>query len=169
MVVVRQEQPKDVAAIRLVTEQAFGRVAEAHLIEALRIRDQVTLSLVAERAGHIVGHCLFSPVLMADARTVQALVGLGPAAVLPVLQRQGIGARLILEGLVYCRQEGYAGVVVLGHPAYYPRFGFVPASRYGIICQYAVLDEAFMAVELYPGALHAYAGLATYQPEFDAV
>lgn len=169
MVLVRQEQPADVAAIRDVTEQAFGRPAEARLIEALRARRQMTLSLVAEQTNRLVGHCLFSPVTLASAGKVWAIVGLGPIAVLPMWQRQGIGSRLIMHGLEHCRHQGYDGVVVLGHPTYYPRFGFVPASRYNIRCVYGVPDDVFMALELLPGALQGCDGTAMYQPEFNAV
>jgi putative acetyltransferase len=167
MIVVRQEQPADFAAIRSVTEQAFGRSAEADLIEALRTRGQVLLSLVAERGTELVGHCLFSPVTLAAGGNICAVVGLGPMAVIPALQRQGIGTLLVQYGLEHCRQADYDGVVVLGHAAYYPRFGFAPASRYAIRCEYDVPDEVFMAIEFRLGALQECAGTAKYQPEFN--
>ena len=169
MVIVRQEQPEDIEAIRFVTAQAFGRSAEAHLIEALRTRGQVRLSLVAERGTQIVGHCLFSPIRLEAGGHECAIVGLGPMAVLPAIQRQGIGTCLGQYGLEQCRYADYDGIVVLGHPAYSPRFGFVPASRYGIRCVYSVPDDVFMALELRGGALQGCAGTAQYQPEFNAV
>lgn len=169
MIVIRPERPAEVAAIRHVTQQAFGRLAEADLVERLRTQEQVIVSLVAERCQHIAGHCLFSPVTLESAGQVGRLAGLGPMAVLPALQRQGVGSLLITHGLEYCRKAGYDGVVVLGHPGYYPRFGFVPASRYGIHCEYAVPDDVFMAIELRPGALQRCAGTAKYQPAFKEV
>ena len=166
MIVIRPERPEEVVAIRHITQQAFGRLAEANLVDCLRTQGQVIVSLVAERCQLMAGHCLFSPVILETAEQVCRLVGLGPIAVLPALQRQGIGSLLITHGLEYCRNAGYDGVVVLGHPVYYPRFGFVPASRYGIHCEYTVPDDVFMAIELRPGALQRCAGTAKYQPAF---
>ena len=90
-------------------------------------------------------------------------------AVRPEFQKQGIGSQLIERGLEQCRAAGQACVVVLGHPEYYPRFGFVPASRYGIRCEYDVPDEVFMIIELRDGALEGCAGIVKYQPEFNEV
>jgi putative acetyltransferase len=87
-------------------------------------------------------------------------------AVLPELQNQGIGSRLVREGLDECRRIGCDVVVVVGHPEYYPRFGFVPASQKGLCCEYPVPDEVFMALELKPGALANQEGLLRYRPEF---
>jgi len=88
-------------------------------------------------------------------------------AVLPDLHRRGIGSLLVRAGLDQCRQMGFGFVVVLGHPSYYPRFGFVPASRHGIRCKWPAPNEAFMVLELREGALSAVSGLAAYAPEFD--
>jgi putative acetyltransferase len=167
MVVIRQEKPEDIAAIRHVNEQAFGRPAEADLVDALRTRGKVTLSLVAVQDDRVVGHILFSPVMIESEGKVFAAVGLAPMAVLPELQRQGIGSLLVKRGLELCREAGHECVVVLGHPEYYPRFGFVPASKYGIKCEYDVPDAVFMAIELREGALQGRAGTAKYQPEFN--
>lgn len=169
MAVIRQETPDDLAAIRQVNEQAFGRPAEANLVDALRAHGKMLLSLVAVKAERVVGHILFSPVTIESAEGTLPAVGLGPVAVLPALQRQGIGSLLVTTGLAACRQAGHAGVVVLGHPTYYPRFGFRPASRYGIDSDYAVPDDVFMALELHAGALEGRAGRVKYQPEFQAV
>jgi putative acetyltransferase len=76
---------------------------------------------------------------------------------------------LVEQGLRRCREEGRRFVVVLGHPDYYPRFGFVPASRFNIKSEYNVADEVFMAMELQKGALHNQAGIVRYQPEFNEV
>jgi putative acetyltransferase len=93
-------------------------------------------------------------------------MGLAPMAVLPARQRQGIGSALVRDGLGRCRELGYEAVVVLGHPGYYPRFGFVPASRFGIGCEYDVPAEVFMALELVPGALRGKPGTIRYHPAF---
>jgi putative acetyltransferase len=88
---------------------------------------------------------------------------------LPSHQNQGIGGQLTRAGLEACRAAGYGYVILLGHPTYYPRFGFVPTSRYGIHWDRDVPDEAFMVVELLPGALEGVTGIVHYHPEFDAV
>src|SRR5688572_26858636 len=126
MVVVRQEEPDDRMAIRHIHEQAFGRPAEAYLVDALRARGQALLSLVAVQDDRVVGHILFSPVTIESADGAFPAVGLGPMAVLPALQCQGIGTLLVTMGLAECRAAGHVCVVVLGHQTYYPRFGFRP-------------------------------------------
>ncbi len=136
----------------------------------LRMRNKVTVSLVAEQDGRIVGHILFSPVTIVSTGTVFPAVGLAPMAVLPELQRQGIGSLLVENGLAECRRRaGHECIVVLGHPEYYPRFGFVPASEYGLKCEYDVPDEVFMAIEPRKGALLGRAGTVKYQPEFNEI
>ena len=169
MVTVRHERPKDLAAIRSVNERAFGRPTEAGLVAALRKRGQITLSLVAVQEGRVVGHILFSPVIIESDNEIYPAVGLGPMAVLPELQRQGIGSALIKTGLKECREAGHERVVVLGHAEYYPRFGFIPARRYGVRCEYDVPDEIFMVLELRKGAFQGKAGTVKYQPEFNEV
>lgn len=167
--IVRQERPEDVAGIRRVNVQAFGQPAEADIVDLLRARGKVILSLVAAQGDLIVGHILFSPVMIESEGGLFTAVGLAPMAVLPELQKQGIGSQLVKHGLEQCRQTGHDCVVVLGHAEYYPRFGFVPASRYGITCEYDVPDEVFMALELREGALKDRTGIAKYQPEFNEV
>ena len=169
MITIREERPGDVASIRHVNEQAFGRPEEAHIVDRLRTRGKVILSLVAAQNDRIVGHILFSPVMTESEGGLFTVAGLAPMAVLPGLQKQGIGSRLVTHGLEQCREIGYGCVVVLGHAEYYPRFGFVPASRYGLKCEYDVPDEVFMALELREGALKGRAGLVKYQPEFKEV
>ena len=169
MIRIRPEQLEDVMAIRQVNERAFNRPAEADLVDKLRQHNKVTLSLVAVDDAQIVGHILFSPVVIESSQRSIAAVGLAPMAVLPEWQHQGIGSRLVKAGLDECRRKGHQVVVVLGHADYYPRFGFVPASRYGIGSQYDVPDEVFMAIELQPGASAGCVGIVKYQPEFDDV
>jgi len=165
---VRPERPEDVSAIRIVNEQAFGRAGEADLVDALRRNGKAMLSLVAEYEGRIVGHILFSPATVRSGETELTGAGLAPLAVIPDRQNQGIGSVLVEEGLRRLREEGQMFVIVLGHPNYYPRFGFDPASRFNIKSEYNVADEVFMAMELQEGALQDRAGIALYQPEFNA-
>jgi putative acetyltransferase len=169
MVIVRPEQPADIPAIHRVNAQAFGRLAEALLVDALRAHGKALISLVAVKDAQVVGHILFSPVTIASATGPFPAVGLAPMAVVPALQRQGIGTLLVQRGLAACRRARYACAVVLGHAHYYPRFGFVPAQRYGIESEYAVPSDVFMALELQEGALQGHAGVARYAPEFQAV
>ncbi|MCI0691175.1 N-acetyltransferase [candidate division KSB1 bacterium] len=167
MVTIRPEQPKDLAGVRHVNERAFGRPNEADLVDALRAHSKAMLSLVAVQDNKIVGHILFSPMTIESEGKSFSAIGLGPMAVLPEYQRTGIGSALIDQGLEQCREAGHACVVVLGHPEYYPRFGFVPASKYGIKCEYNAPDEAFMVIELRKGALRGRSGTVKYQHEFN--
>lgn len=148
---IRAEKESDRAAVYRINTAAFETRAEAELVETLRECVQPLISLVAEVDAAVAGHIMFSPVCVsADSRL--RLMGLAPMAVAPGCQRQGIGSALVRAGLKRCKALACSAVVVLGHPAYYPRFGFLPASRFGLRCEYNVPDEAFMAVELEPGA-----------------
>ncbi|MBA7653896.1 hypothetical protein ES703_61760 [subsurface metagenome] len=169
MLVIRLETPEDSAAIRSVNEEAFGSSVEADLVEKLRSRQKYTLSLVAIDGDKVIGHVLFSPVTIGSGNTSFRALGLGPMAILPSYQKKGAGSQLVRAGLQECRRLGYEIVVVLGHAAYYPRFGFIPASTYGIKCEYDVPDEVFMALELRKGALSGRSGVVKYQPEFNEV
>jgi len=164
---VRPERLENVSAIRVVNEQAFARAAEADIVDALRRNGKAILSLVAEDNGRIVGHILFSPVTIQSNETELTGAGLAPVAVVPDRQNQGIGSMLVEEGLRRLREAGHRFVVVLGHPNYYPRFGFFPASRLNIKSEYDVADEVFMVMELLAGALQDQSGIARYQPEFN--
>jgi len=166
---IRLEQPEDMVAIWQVNEAAFGRPGEADLIDALRQRGAVTLSLVAEQDGEVVGHILFSPVTITHDEVIVTAVGLGPMAVSPTHQRAGIGSQLVRTGLQMLRQAGHSVVIVLGHPTFYPRFGFMPASQFGIRWENEVPDEVFMVLALQPGALEGVSGIVRYQPEFSTV
>jgi putative acetyltransferase len=120
---------------------------------------------VADDGGAIVGHILFSPVTVA-VDSGGPVLGLAPLAVRPERQREGIGSQLVRAGLAAARERGAEAVVVVGHPGFYPRFGFVPASRFGLRCEYNVADEVFMALELVRDALTGTAGLVRYHPAF---
>jgi putative acetyltransferase len=164
---IRLERPSDLDAIRAVNRAAFGAEVEANLVDALRREASPIISLVADEDGAVIGHVMFSPVSIdGEGADVPALMGLAPLAVLPGGQRRGVGAALVREGLAACRRRGVAAVVLVGMPEYYPRFGFVPASRFGLRCEYEVPDDVFMAIELETGALAGRHGLARYHPAF---
>jgi putative acetyltransferase len=165
MVTIRSETPRDVEAIRRVNRAAFATRFEADLVDALRAQAHPLVSLVADEGGEAVGHILFSPVALTNGAGVN-LMGLAPMAVLPALQRRGVGSALVRAGLEACAHLGCAAVVVLGHREFYPRFGFVPASRFGIVSEYDVPDDVFMAIELVPGSLIGRSGTIRYHPAF---
>jgi len=170
MLTIRREAPEDTDAIRHVNEQAFGRANEAGLVDQLRNHGVLTISLVAVRDGKIIGHIAFSPVAVESGHSSFGAITLAPIAVLPTHQRQGIGSQLVRAGLEECHQLGHEIVVVLGHPDYYPRFGFAPGKPRGIGCEFEAPDEAWMVLELREGALAGRAGIVKFQPEFhDAV
>ena len=160
---VRVETPDDFAAVRTVVSEAFGQADEADLVERLREDGEVVASLVAERDDAIVGHVLFSrlPIVAGDREIAGA--ALAPVAVLPKFQRQGVGSALTRRGLRHCAESGSEAVVVLGHPAYYPRFGFSTALAERLDAPFS--GAAFMALELVPGAL-ADGGAVRYAAAF---
>ena len=166
MIVIRPERATDRAAIHRVNERAFGRTNEAALVDALRENARPHISLVAADGEHVLGHIFFSPVSIAAVDGESTALGLGPMAVLPGYQRQGIGSRLVRCGLDACIRLGHGVVVVLGHPHFYPRFGFSPAVTKRLRSEYRVPDEVFMVAELSPRALRARTGLVKYRPEF---
>ena len=168
MIIVRTEVIQDYAAVRLVNELAFGQPLEANLVEALRENAQPYISLVATNGNEVVGHIFFSAVTLEPNQQEVSIMGLAPMAVLPEFQRQGIGSQLVRTGLAKCEELKSDAVVVLGHPEFYPRFGFVPASRKGLRCEYPVPDDVFMVLELKPDAI-ADGGLVKYRPEFSSV
>ncbi|MEG4197568.1 N-acetyltransferase [Microcoleus sp. Pol12A5] len=163
---IRTENPEDVEAVRNINIEAFGRENEANLVERLR-GIASTFSFVAVQSDRVVGHIFFSPVVVEGkcSRNL-SILGLAPVAVLPHYQRQGIGTLLIREGLKECGRSGFQAVVVLGHPDFYPRFGFIPASKKSLKCEYDVPDEAFMVLELESGALEDCSGTVKYRSEF---
>lgn len=165
---IRGEEPSDVAAVRAVELAAFGQPGEADLVDALRGEPGV-ISLVAEVAGEVVGHLLLSPVQVEGACTRQALA-LGPMAVLPGHQRQGIGSALVKACLERARGSGAPAVIVLGHPDYYPRFGFEPAEPHGLSCKWPVPPGVYRVCELESGWLEAQGGgVVRYHSAFDGV
>lgn len=165
--IIREETYGDLHGIRIVNKAAFETEGEADLVDALRENDKFILSLVAEIDGQIVGHILFTPASINYKEEIFDVAGLAPMAVLPEFQNSGVGTALVNKGLSLLHNTNYRAVIVLGHPEYYPKFGFEPASKFGIIYEHEVPDEAFMAIELKEGALKNIHGIAKYQPEFN--
>lgn len=163
--IIRREEERDKAGVYAVNAAAFQRTGEADVVDTLREEADPVVSLVAEDNGEIVGHIMFSPVTITG-QPDRKVMGLGPMAVLPERQRAGIGSQLVARGLEACGELGFGAVVVLGHPWFYPKFGFIPASRCGIDCEYNVSDDVFMALELVPGYLKSISGTAVYHTAF---
>jgi putative acetyltransferase len=164
---IRPERPDDTSRVRHVNELAFGQPAEADLVERLRQACTDSLSLVAEDDA-IVGHILFTSVAVESGGRRVLGMGLAPMAVLPDRQRQGIGSQLARRGLSILRERGCPFIVVIGHPEYYPRFGFEPGSTHGLASQWeGVPETAFMVLVLDVHAMAGIAGVATYREEFN--
>jgi putative acetyltransferase len=162
--IIRNEDPRDTPAIRSINEDAFGRPDEADLVDSLRGEGAVLGSLVAEIQDQVVGHILFSRMWIDMVDGPVPAVALAPMAVLTEYQRQGIGQRLVRHGLDLMRSQGERIVIVLGHPDYYPRFGFsVEKARH---LESPFPPEAFMALELMPGALIGVQGKVRYAEAF---
>ena len=147
--IIRPATPADHAAIRAVVAAAFGQKAEAEIVDGVRDEDRVLVELVAEQDGEIVGHVLFNRMRTDPPRFI---AGLGPLAVAPAFQSAGVGAALSRAGIEACRALGALAIVVLGHPPYYPRFGFSAGAARRVVSPFAG-NPAFMALELVPGAL----------------
>lgn len=169
MILIRPETEADIAAIFAINEAAFGRKGEAKLVDDLRDAGRLAISLVAHDDGTIVGHIAFSAVRLETARpSYAAVLGLAPMAVRPDRQRQGIGSRLVMKGIHAAREAGAGALVVLGHPEFYPKFGFQSASRFGVKSVYKVPNNTFMALEIKPQTLPKGA-LVRYDPLFDGL
>jgi len=164
---IRPETSADIAAIHAVNSMAFETAAEANAVDAVRASGAPHVSLVAVKDREIVGHILFSPVTLSQ-HPVE-MMALAPVAVSPQEQRQGIGSALVRAGVERCKELGVGAVVVLGYPSYYPKFGFTPASLFGIKSEYNVPDDVFMALELEPAYFSDKAGTVQYHRAFEGL
>lgn len=170
---IRQENEKDYTIIEDLVKLAFENEefsdkSEHLLVNRLRKGNSFIkeLSMVAEDNEKIVGHILFTKVLIDSGKEKFEALALAPLSVLPKYQCIGIGSKLIKEGLKKAKEIGYKSVIVLGHDKYYPKFGFIPASNYGIKAPFEVPDEAFMALELVSNGLESVSGTVVYAKEF---
>lgn len=171
---IRSEVPQDYESVNTATKAAFLKAEhtdgnEHNLVARLRqsISFNPNLSLVAEINTQIVGHILFTPIqILSDSGIAHPSLALAPVSVSPEFQKIGIGAALIQEGHKIAKEQGYPSVILLGHPAYYPKFGYKPASQWGIHAPFEVPDEAFMALELIEGSLAKVSGTVKYPKEF---
>jgi len=166
---IRPETPADYATVYEVNKLAFeNRDAEPRLVEALRDLPG-TISLVAELDGQVVGHILFTPISIETANGSIPAISLAPLAVRPGYQNRGIGADLSRRGLEACQAQGHRIAIVLGHPNYYPRFGFSAALAKPLACPWGDCGEAWMALEFAPGALAGVSGKVIYPKAFQNV
>jgi putative acetyltransferase len=169
MIKYRSEEYKDHAAIFETNQLSFPEDNEARLVDMLRDSESYVngLSIVAEKDGEVVGHILFTKLTIESSEGDFVALSLAPLAVKPNFQGQGIGSGLIKEGIKKCKSLGYKAIVVVGHPEYYPRFGFSPAREKGLELPFPVPDEAFMVYEIVPGYLDNIHGMVKLPPEFD--
>jgi putative acetyltransferase len=163
---IRTASPHDQEVIRDVHRQAFGREDEGRLVVLLREGGYHRLSLVAEVDGKVAGHILFSELAIIGSRGTVPALALAPLAVVPEQQRRGVGSMLVREGLRLCRSFVHRIVIVLGHPDYYPRFGFSRTLAEPLRSIYS--GPSFMALELEAGALEGVSGEVRYPPPFQA-
>jgi len=163
---IRPERAADVEAIRAVHTEAFGRSDEAGLVDRLRDRARPYLGLVAADGAQVIGHVVFAPVTLHCYQAPYTITALAPLAVRPAWQRRGVGSALVREGLAACRAAGRDVVVVVGHPAFYPRLGFVRARPLGLMSEPEFSDDAFMVAELTPGALRGRRGVVLYSADY---
>jgi putative acetyltransferase len=162
---IRAETETDRAAIFEVEKAAFGQAAQAQLVDALRGAAEPHISLIAERAGRVVGHIFFSPVSF-ESPTAPCACQLSPLAVLPTVQRAGIGSVLIQQGLAVCSSIGWTAVFLLGNPSYYSRFGFQMAVDQELTHS-GPDGEYLQYLELERRALSAVSGEVFFHPVFD--
>jgi putative acetyltransferase len=168
---IRPETPDDIPAIFEVNFQAFAHYDEANLVNTLRDANVFNpeLSLVAVCGDRIIGHIMFPPVIIESPKVSTPAVALAPLVVHPDYQCLGVGSALIEEGLNACRSFGHRIVIVVGHPGYYPRYGFHAARTHGIEAPFIVADDVFMVLGLVPGALDGIQGTVKYPDAFDAI
>ena len=172
LIEVRKERATDIEAIRDVNKRAFGQDQEGNIVDALRSNGAALLSLVAtlhDSAAtlhdRIVGHIMYSPATIGDVTGA----ALGPMSVLPEHQRQGIGSKLVNTGNQTLKASNCAFIIVLGHPDFYPRFGFRRASTLAVKSEWDVPDEVVMLLILDESKMQGISGLVKYRHEFSSV
>ncbi|MBB6218002.1 putative N-acetyltransferase YhbS [Anaerosolibacter carboniphilus] len=172
-ITVRQETAQDYKVTEFIVEKAFENAEysdhkEQFLVARLRKSASFIpeLSLVAELDGKTVGHIMLTKIFIQNEVKEYESLALAPVSVLPQYQNKSIGNALIIESLKIAKQLGFKSIVLLGHSKYYPRFGFRPASIWGIKAPFDVPDEAFMALELEERSLEGIAGTVVYPKEF---
>lgn len=168
-IIIRPEGPSDYKDIFRVNALAFERDNESRLIENLRNTRAFVpgLSIVALHNEVCLGHILFLPINIIGSETKSETLSLAPMAVLPAYQNKGIGSQLVKEGILAAKKEGYSSIVVVGHPGFYPRFGFQRASQWGIRAQFEIPDDVFMAMELQPNGLKGHEGIVEFPEEYN--
>jgi putative acetyltransferase len=168
MISIRAEKSEDADAIRLIHKKAFGGIQEADIIKKLRLNCHELLSMVTLHGDKLVGHILFSPATIEGYHGVLEGMGVAPMAVPPDCQRKEIGSKLVRSGMDILEKHSCPFIIVLGHPHYYPRFGFETASKYGIRCQWeGVPEEVFMILWLDKSKMKGVSGIAKYREEFN--
>ena len=167
-ILIREERKNDYAEIKKINDLAFGQENEGKMVEALRktLDYNSKLSLVAETKDNIVGHILFYPIKIKNEKQEFTVLSLAPMAVHPNHQNKGIGVKLVERGIEVARESGFDAVIVVGHPKYYPRFGFKPASNWGIKLPFEVPDDVFLALELKENTLKNCNGTVDYPKEY---
>ncbi|ADZ09641.1 GCN5-related N-acetyltransferase [Methanobacterium lacus] len=164
--IIRNEKIEDHEAVREINLKAFPTDIEATLVDKLR-SSMDTISLVAVHEDKVVGHILFSPLTIEnDEESFPALI-LAPIAVLPEYQKQGIGSKLVENGIIECRNHGHSIIILVGHPGYYPRFGFISAEQNRIEHPFEVPEDVFMVYELVPDTLSRVNGVLKYSKPFE--
>ena len=167
-VLIRNEEKDDYNDIRKINDLAFGQENEGKLVDSLRKKSEYNhlLSLVAEIKGKIVGHILFFPIKIQNENKDYTVLSLAPMAVHPDFQNKGIGSKLVKKGLENAKGVGFSAVIVVGHPNYYPRFGFIPASNWNIKLPFDVPDDVFLALELRENSLKNVSGSVDFPKEY---
>lgn len=169
---IRQETQSDIEEVFEVNKTVFGRDNEAKFANLLRKGPNFIpeLSLIASVNDKIIGHIIFTKILICNDEGKEFdTLALAPMAVKPDMQNKGIGGELIKHGLNKARELGYKSVIVLGHPDYYPKFGFVPAKKWNIKPTFDVPENVFMGIELMKDGLKNISGKVIYPKEFDNV
>ena len=166
-IIIRNEMEADYDQVYEVNLQAFNSEAEPLIVTKLRSSPNV-ISLVALVDSQIVGHIIFSPIKVETGFGINSsdVVALGPMSVSPKFQNIKIGSKLVRRGIEECKSKKYKLVVVLGHPNFYPKFGFIEAQPKGITCQWDVSSEAWMLIELIEGITQEIKGKAIYDNAF---